>query len=539
MSHSQNVESEADAATRKKRKWVETLAGQFGLTGGNEAEAAERPHGSLLLAADPVGETARLQALTAYADDIAARDELMDVDAVEDGDEDESENEDDDPETDPELAVLGEAELRKVGVIRRMRIDTGNEDEDEHSDQDEEVTGDIIPNWSEAKSERRSGKRRKLEPGEAPDEIPAVSATLIHEDAPTTVGTNAKGVKNRVVTAWTMLVTQYQSKNKTTKALDVKDNPVPDQGYMQQTMAARQAYGDVTPEMSEHDMFVFPDPDPAKPEELRNLGWFRHAGPNGPHTVAFTALTSAMAARRAKVDAASDKLKAVRLELDEMIACGRIATPQQVREILMEEEPGLYEPGCSSAKPVFAKDAPDDRKRRVARYANTYTEYYNQLEAFVAELSDEDAAAKINGSRIEAALDRAEELLNLHPYQSFGWRGDDAMISPAEIGGKGEPAYRKRLFDAPGKNEENTIDRRARGMAGLVDGLDPDRLYKNEDRYRSFLINRIEFLIGAEPMGAEWDDLSNQDVDELYNNMLDQKVDLMVEKAEKKRKAPK
>ena len=294
MSHSQNVESEADAATRKKRKWVETLAGQFGLTGGNEAEAAERPHGSLLLAADPVGETARLQALTAYADDIAARDELMDVDAVEDGDEDESENEDDDPETDPELAVLGEAELRKVGVIRRMRIDTGNEDEDEHSDQDEEVTGDIIPNWSEAKSERRSGKRRKLEPGEAPDEIPAVSATLIHEDAPTTVGTNAKGVKNRVVTAWTMLVTQYQSKNKTTKALDVKDNPVPDQGYMQQTMAARQAYGDVTPEMSEHDMFVFPDPDPAKPEELRNLGWFRHAGPNGPHTVAFTALTSAM-----------------------------------------------------------------------------------------------------------------------------------------------------------------------------------------------------------------------------------------------------
>src|SRR6202023_2355393 len=89
---------------------------------------------------------------------------------------------------------------------------------------------------------------------------------------------------------------------------------------------------------------------------------------------------------------------------------------------------------------------------------------------------DENRKAKV----LEELFGRVDELLNLHPYQTYGWRGDDGVITGSEIGGKGECAA---------------------GLGKLIDGFDPDRMFRNSERYRAFLIQRIQFLVGENAPG--------------------------------------
>lgn len=516
----------------KKRRWIEALATDMGL-GRVRGGDAKRRALDLSIDLDAVDVPTRRAVLTEHFDALERRGELVEDEPHETPAEQEETGGSEaemDVDADPGLVALDPQQRRKVKVIRGMRLRRAPDEPDGGDAMEGVDGGGAIDEFDRAKQDRRTARKREARPGEVPGELPPVEATLIHRDAPSTVNVT-RGVKGRVATAWTMLAEAYQAKDRKTKTVATKTNAVPEKGYMQQTRFAAEAYRGKGGELIEQDLFEFPEDEAAaSAEKDRNLGWFRHPGLNGPHTVAFTALTSAMKARR---EAVGRDPQALRRQLDEMLACGHIAAPEQVREILMEEEPGLYAEGCSAERPAFAEGADRGRKARVARYANTYAEYFNQIETLVAELSSEGAPTAMEPDRIEAALDRAEELLNLHPYQSYGWRADD-VIALHEIAGKGEAAYRRRLFDAPKGAEENTTERRTAGMAGLVDGMDPDRLFKNPDRYRGFLIKRIEFLVGVEPDGAMWEGLSDWDVDELYDLVLDQKVRGMVEKAEAK-----
>jgi hypothetical protein len=392
----------------------------------------------------------------------------------------------------------------------------------------------IIP---EAKTTNRRRRRKPADYdpsladiGAEPDEAPVLFNKLREPIRP--------GKVQRVATPYGMLAEKYmpkKSKNNPTPVETVNAMPVP--VFTPQTTQLSTAFSgasDIVRDTSDYHMTMMDDPDSATvpgddlgSKRLRN-------GLQGPHSVAFKALSEALDQREKHARSAAtlpQKNEAGRLHIDKMLAVGDIAPPPAVMQILMEEEPKLYAKNATPQQPKFADTTAPDRQKRIIRYFKSYCELYNQVSTAIQSLSrmdnrlDENKKAQV----LEELFGRVDELLNLHPYQTYGWRGDDGVITGSEIGGKGESAAAKNLFGL-GK----TDDERTTGLGKLIDGFDPDRMFKNSERYRAFLIQRIQFLVGESAPGFGAQSLAAYPVEVLFDMMLAAKEQSEKERADRK-----
>jgi hypothetical protein len=436
---------------------------------------------------------------------------------------------------------------RKRTLVQSMRFDPDpstsmSNDEIEWDKEDAQRVANSGQALPASNKRQRISKPVPLE--EKLGDLPEDQPTLLHNDLPNSLLYRDEGDKprERSSTAFTFMAKSYLAKGRgKNRPPAEKTNKMPPPVYMQQTEFTRGLLSSSNADdvaTTDYDFFKFPDPDGEDPTSDKNLGWFRlNPTPQGPHSVAFIALATAMRKRKQAKDSRSslgEKIQVVRLQIDEMIAVGHIPPPKQVRQILLEEESALFQPGSSASAPAFADGADEERKKRVTRYANTYTEYYNQLIALISRLAsggptDWKSANDIDAA-LEAAYDRAEQLLNLHPYQSYGWRAGDPVVVGQEMGGKGESAAKDRLFGDTPEGEDDPLKYRLTGMAKVVDGWDPDRMARNPDRYRAFLIQRISFLLGDYASQMTGKPLEACELDELYNMMLDQNLIILAEK---------
>jgi hypothetical protein len=404
---------------------------------------------------------------------------------------------------------------------------------------DEVMSEDVDPTLilPEAKTtnQRRRRKPADYDPsladiGAEPDEAPVLFNKLREPIRP--------GKVQRVATPYGMLAEKYmpkKSKKNPTPVETVNSMAVP--VFTPQTTQLNTAFSgasDIVRDTSDYHMAMMDDPDSATvpgddlgSKRLRN-------GLQGPHSIAFKALSEALDQREKHAKSAatlSQKNEAGRLHIDKMLAVGDIAPPPAVMQILMEEEPKLYAKNATPQRPEFADTTAPDRQKTIIRYFNSYCKLYNQVSTVIQSLArmdnglDENRKAKV----LEELFGRVDELLNLHPYQTYGWRGDDGVITGSEIGGKGESAAAKNLF-GPGK----TDDERTAGLGKLIDGFDPDRMFRNSERYRAFLIQRIQFLVGENAPGFGAQSLATYPVEVLFDMMLAAKEQSEKERADRK-----
>lgn len=564
-----------DPAVQRKRKWIETVAEEMHVGAVSAADTKSRRLNPArnVTSEDPRYATStarRREVLADHYDDVLRHEGFattttttapgstgggMDVDVTTTAQ----------PATPPvvqpivptatpsPIAAQLAAFERKRALLRSMRhapySDTALSDEERRWDQEDAqrvaASGLALPDGTPGRRAQRKRIAKTVPPEEQIGDLPADQPTLLYADRPKSLNYRDEGDKprERSATAFTFLAKSYLPKGRGKKPPGAeKINKMPDPVYMQQTELSRGLFAGSSADdvaTTDYGLLKFPDPAGENPKSDRNLGWFSaNATPQGPHSVAFIALATAMRKRKQAKDSQptlAGKIAVVRGQIDEMLAVGHIAPPQEVYQILLEEEAALFKPGSSSAAPVFADGADEQRKERVARYANSYTEYYNQLTAMVSHLSSGDPAdwgadARAINAALEAAYDRAEQLLNMHPYQSYGWRAGDPVVVGQEMGGKGEAAAKDRLFGDTPEGEDDPLKHRMSGLAKVVDGWDPDRLARDPQRYRGFLIQRISFLLGDYAKQMSGKPLEACELDELYNMMLDQNLAHLAEK---------
>lgn len=503
---------EEDTPLSRKRKWIEATSDALQL--GRDAKRRR---------ASPAEQQAAMSELyddlmknEAFASKEAAQPEDgMSVDAVAD-----------EQPADPQEALL-----------RAVRYESDDEELTDAEIKAGVVMEGINPANEIPASKGKEGRRilrvrHKAKPLLDPVSDPKEEATLL-QGRPAALGGRDSGKRERVVTAYGLLAQMHRPKN----ASKDQATKMPDMVVLPQTKQLREAYEKLSEEQREqtdYDFFLFDDPDEGKAgAKGRDLSRGRLSSPlQGPHTVAHIALTTAMRQRKAaakKAGTAAEQNEARRAQIDEILALGHVMSPEEVRGVLMEEEPGLYASSSTPMKPVFAETTSEERRARIARYSNGYTEIYNQVVSIVAQLSDVDGAKALDetvkGRALDTAYDRIEELMNLSPYQSYGWREKDAVIEKKEIAGKGEGKMVNRMYRQDKATEELSADQnRVSGMARLVDGLDPKRMFKNPERYRDFLVQRIEFLLGDDADAYTASALRKYELDDLYNMMIDEKI---------------
>ena len=149
----------------------------------------------------------------------------------------------------------------------------------------------------------------------------------------------------------------------------------------------------------------------------------------GPHTVAHRLTLKALQSIKSMADVKS-------------IFDDQVLDPDDVDEVMTEEAP---------------KDGyPDAMQRRIDRYRSDYRQIYGLLSAMLAPAAPAAAAAAapavaITDGPLRAAKHRLNQLLNLDPYATYGWKSTGRAGKKA-LKGKGEnkpsPSF-EDLFDRP------------------------------------------------------------------------------------------
>ena len=381
----------------------------------------------------------------------------------------------------------------------------------------------VDPDIARAAADKaRDAMRRAPVPNDSPFVSPTLGNTRRDKIRPPT--------RQRPATGFGLLADASLTKKTQAKPVQERQaNPLPEQVFTPQTDAIRDAWSKHSAEDQEMEDFSFHkfnDPGQDKSVPWQDLGDKRlRTGLQGPHTVANIALNRAMDQRMAAASSQTAKNRHLLQYLNELIAVGHIAPPGEVAEIMIGEEPDLYEKGASASKFVFAKNANPDRAMRVARYMQSYQEIYNQVSAAEVALSDSNSGIDPHKEKqiLDEAFGRVDELLNMHPFQTYGWRGGDALVQHEEISGKKEASSANRLYgkDKAEKTDGENADWRVTGLSRLIDGVNLSRMFKNVEAYKAFLLSRLDMLLGGEGPAFPARALRNYGLEELFNWMLE------------------
>jgi hypothetical protein len=184
----------------------------------------------------------------------------------------------------------------------------------------------------------------------------------------------------------------------------------------------------------------------------------------GPHTVSFCAVSLGIS--KATEDGNWPKLQA--------LFQSQVESPEAFENLFDGE---------------LSKTSQHTSRHKIARAKQDYREYYEKVSGAIK-------AALEEGKKIldyDEALHGVRALMEMHPFQTYGWKGGGKKASQSSIKGKSEAFYLKALIGGD-----------TAAMAGL---MDMSRVKTNQkEQLKEFLLKRIKLVLPDKDENAIYKD---------------------------------